>query len=438
MNNVLKAAIAAGFLVCVSACSGPGVQQSIEPPVVNKVNPITQSTLQFAIGTANIAGVVGLDSIETLRQNVKPYLGTSVLQNAPSIVGPPGFVVPSAPDAYGDAGTNAITGTNPTSLVNSPPATTFDPSGGIASIASSFGFLPAANTNSSVVPNLIPAPLPYYAVENPALVAAVPTPAPGATPNPNAPPAEQYYYVGGPPAFVPAGHTSTQDGTFGGSGNLAPGAYPGFTLGFVDFQAVPKSGTYTLNVVIPTGINTTTGKESYGTKTATAGLTATTVLATWSTPPTFTPDGTGGGTIATNFAGGAGITQEYLEIVNVGTLDPTSGLQAGNSCQLSGVEPYYYTFQVTPGATSVTVPDNIGAAPPKTAQPQTFCSSAQNSALAGTAESGDGYIVYGFAVDWPLSSASFPTSDGQVTPPLTGPNGQADITTSIATTGNVP
>jgi len=431
MNNVFKSALAAGFLVALSACSGSGVQQSLAPPTVHKVNPITQSTLQFAVGTANVAGVVGLDSIETLRQNVAPYVGTSILQNAPSIVGPPGFVVPSAPDAYADAGTDAITGTNPTSLVVSPPSTTFDPPGGNASIASSFGFLPAANTNSSTVPNLIPAPLPYYAVENPALVAGVPAP------NPNGL-TDQYFYVGGPPAFVPPGHTSTQDGTFGGSGNLAPGAYPGFTLGFVDFQAVPKSGTYTLSVVIPTGINTTTGKESYGTKTAAAGLTATTVLPGWTTPPTFTPDGTGGGTIATNFPGGAGITEEYLEIVNVGTLDPMSLAQAGNSCQLSGVEPYYYTFKVTPGTATVTVPDNIGAAPPNTAQPPTFCSSAQNTATAGTAESGDGYVVYGFAVDWPLSTASFPTSDGKAAPPITGPNGQADITTSVATTGNVP
>jgi hypothetical protein len=53
-------------------------------------------------------------------------------------------------------------------------------------------------------------------------------------------------------------------------------------------------------------------------------------------------------------------------------------------------------------------------------------------------ESGDGYVVYGFAVDWPLSTASFPSSDGKVAPPITGPNGQADITTSVATTGNVP
>jgi hypothetical protein len=388
----------------LAACSGSSIQSSLEPPTKTTVNPLTGSTLQFAVGTANIAGTVGLNTLVTLRQNTGSDIGTSVLSNAPTIVGPAGFKVPAlavAPDAYGDAGTDHISAFIPTSLASPPPQTTFDPdAGGLAQnnyLASSYGFFPGVNGNSGDGPNLQPGSMPFYSMNNPTLAGT---------------PIE---YVGGPPAFEPPGHTSTQDGTFASG-------YPGFTLGFADFQAVPVDGTYTLSVVIPTGINATTGVESYGTKTATATLTGT-VLPPWTTAPTFTPDGLGGGTITTNFAGGG--SEEYIELVNIGV--PAGG---GDSCQLTGSAPYYYTFKVAPGTATVAVPDDIGAAPPGKAQPHTFCTAAENGASVGE----DNWMIFGFAVDYPLASSAFPASDGVAAPTITT-TGQDDITTSPAGAG---
>jgi hypothetical protein len=400
----------------LSACSGSAVQQSIEPAISTPVNPTTQTTLKLAVGTANIAGVHGLNTLESFRQSSGASAGASILLNAPTLTGPAGFVVPATADAGADKGTNHISGTIQTSLTSPPPATTFDPTSAsnpsvpAPSIASAYGFLPSASTNSQQVPNLIPAPMPYYAAANAALT--------------------QFEYVGGPPAFTPPGHTSTQDGTF--TLNNSPGSYPGYTLGFNDFVAAPVAGTYALNVVVPTGLSTS-GVESYGNVKTTAPL-ALTFLPTWATAPTFTSDGAGGGTITLGYGAGGGVTEEYVELVNTGVT--VSGSNAGNTCDHSGAGPYYYTFKVTPGQATVAVPDNIGPATPGSAQPHTLCTAAENTAANGVATLGDGYSVYGFAVDYPLLESAFPKSTGVVSPTIAGSNGQADIATSAATTGN--
>jgi hypothetical protein len=396
----------------LSACSGSAIQSSIAPTVTAPVNPSSGTTLQFVVGTANIAGTHGLNTLETFRQNTGASTGASVLVNAPTITGPTGFVVPATTDAGADAGKSTITGSIITSLVSPPPATTFNPSGGVASIASSYGFLPSQNTNSNTVPNLIPAAMPYYA---------------------KATGAKQLEYIGGPPAFTPPGHTSTQDGTFTTNNNGA-GSYPGYTLGFNDFDAAPVAGSYGLAVVVPTGINSS-GVSGYTTVSASAQL-ALTFLPSWTTAPTFAPDGTGGGTIAIGFGAGGGVTEEYVELVNLG-VPGTSG-NAGFGCASSGKGPYFYTFKVAPGAATVAVPDDIGPAVPGKAQPHTLCTSAENTAAAGAATAGDEWEVYGFAVDYPLIESAFPNSTGVVKPTIAGSNGQADITTSMATTGNVP
>jgi len=419
------AAVAA---VAVTACS----QSSFQPDVKGTVNPLTQTTLQFAVGTANIAGTVGLNTISTLRQNGGASVGASILSDAPTIVGPSGFVVPTAPDAYSDAGKGSITGSLQTSLNTQPPSTTFDPPWGGSTrtynaLASSLGFIPATLTSASQTPHLFPYALPFYAGTNPALVAtAVPSLcAPGQRTVFQFPPAGtpkspdiQLCYVGGPPAFVASGHTSTQDGTFNPQD-------PGYQLGFVDFQAAPVAGAYTLNVTVPTGLDQTTGVSSFGTKTAVGQLASVTPLAGWTTAPTFASDGSGGGTITTNFAGGPGITEEYVELANQGPA----------SCTASGAAPFFYTFRVSPGTVAVTVPDNIGAAPPGTKQPHTLCTAAEDSTPTTPATTGDAVVVYGFAADYPLFSSAFPQSGGQTSPTIAGPNGQADITTSIASSG---
>jgi hypothetical protein len=379
---------AAAISATLAACSGSSIQSSLEPSTTS-VSPLT-AKLQFAVGTANIAGIVGLNTLVTLRQTASGYAGTSVLSNAPTITGPSGFTVPATIDAYGDAGTNMISAFIPTSITSPPPQTTFDPDGNGAQgnyLASSYGFFPGVVANSNEAPDLQPGAMPFYSSANANLGGPL-------------------TYIGGPPAFVPPGHSSPQDGTFSSG-------FVGYGLGFADFQATPVSGSYALNVVIPTGINATTGVESYGSLSATAALSATTVLPAWTTAPSFTSDGTGGGTITTNFATPGASTEEYLELVDTGG--------GSTTCITEGRYPYYYTFKVTPGVATVTVPDNLGAAKPGAAANPTLCS-------------GDAVTVYGFAVDYPLYNSAFPQSNGNPAPAITT-SGQDDITTSPPSSG---
>jgi hypothetical protein len=379
----------------LAACSSQSVQSGLEPKITS-CSP-TNVTLQFGVGTANIGGTLGLNTLVTLRQNAGTgcTAGASILDNAPTITGPASFVVPSGQTAGADGGTNKISGTLVTSLASSPPATTFNPSGANPGLASSYGFLPAVQTNSFSGPSLSPYPLPFYAASS-----------------------SQLAYIGGPPAFVPPAdsggtHTSTRDGDF-------PPGYLGYELGFVDFAATPVAGSYSLSVVVPTGVNNNTGASGTTTlPTATATLSNAGGLPAWTTSPTFISDGAGGGSIVTNFGGGSTLTEEYIEAVDLG---PSSG---GTSMACSAVSPsypVYYTFKVTPGTTTVTVPDNIGPAAPGKTQGSTFCS-------------GDTIQTYGFAVDYPLYSSAFPQSNGNPAPSIG--TGQTDVTTSPASSSGV-
>jgi hypothetical protein len=424
------AALLGATTLSLAACSSSSVQNSIEPTIVSQTNPVSQSSLAFAVGTANVAGnaTLGVNAVVTLRQTAG-NIGASILVNAPTITGPAGFAVPAAPDAYTDAGTNHVSGYLLTSIVTTPPDTTFDPTGnaqttpsganGSFGIASSMGIIPAGVVSPADTPSLFPYPLPFYAAENTVLSAAgAALTAAGSAPTPL-----QLYYIGGPPAFVAAGHTSTQDGTFTGDP-------PGYQLGFTDFQALPTAGVYTLNVVIPTGINTSTGVSGSGTKTATSILRPANVLPAWTTAPTFAPNGSGGGTINLNFPAPGAVTEEFVELVDLGTTP--SGGSLSWPCQTSGTGPYYYTFALKPGQSAVAVPDDMGATQQGTTQGPTICTAAANTAAEGAATAADDYAVYGFAVDWPLqplvaaeiANASVPT------PTITGAAGTDDITTS--------
>ncbi len=428
--TIIPAVLATSAGLTLAACSGSSVQNSIEPAITSQTNPITQSALSFAVGTANVAGnaTLGLNAVVTLRQTAGNP-GATVLVNAPTITGPAGFVVPNAPDAYTDAGTNHISGNLVTSVVTSPADTTFDPTGnaqftpsganGSYGIASSMGIIPAGVINTADTPSLFPYPLPFYAAENTALAAAGGALTAAAT----TPTALQLYYIGGPPAFVASGHTSTQDGTFTGDP-------PGYELGFTDFQAVPVAGAYTLSVAIPTGVNTSSGVSGVGTKTAASTLKTANVLPAWSTAPTFAPDGAGGGTITLNFPAGGSATEEYVELVDLGVTP--SGGSLSWPCDSSGAGPYFYTFAVSPGQTTVTVPDSLGAAAKGQAQGPTICTAAANTTAEGATTPADDYAVYGFAVDWPLKSlVTTEIANANVaSPTITGSAGTDDITTS--------
>ncbi len=420
--------------VLFAGCSGSSIQQSLQPAQNETVNPITQATLQFEAGTAEIVGRPGLNALVTYRQNAGPHIGASILVNSPTITGPAGFVVPSTKDAGGDGGTNHISGSVPTSLTTTPPATTFDPAGGIVNpvtgdafyfLASSYGFFPTLPAKPNGTNYLTPAPMPFYVATNAALSANT------------APIPSQLQYIGGPPAFVPPGHTSTQDGSYSQFAQAGGQNVAGFALGVATFQATPAAGNYGLNVTVPTATSTTTGVTSFATKTASSTI-ALTFLPAWATAPTFVSDGIGGGTITTNFATGGTATEEYLELVDIGVPGSGGAPNTGFTCQKSGKGPYYYTFKVTPGTAAVAVPDNLGGAPPGTALPHTLCTAAENTAGNGASTVGDAYLVYGFAIDYPLQSSAFPASQGVAAPAIAGAGGQDDITTSNATTGNSP
>lgn len=388
--------------MALGACSQQSAQSSLEP-AISTCSPLN-STLQFYAGTANVAGVTGLNTVVTLRQNAGANCtaGASLLDDAPTITGPAGFTVPATADAGTDAGTNKISGNLVTSLIAAPPVTTFNGPAGNG-LATGYGFMPSVSTNSLSAPSYKPYALPFY-------VAA----------------AGQLSYIGGPPAFIPPAdsggtHTSTRDGTF-------PSGYLGYVLGFVDFQAPPVAGSYGLSVVIPTGQNVNTGASSTGTETATSSLTHVAPLATWAAGPTFVSDGAGGGTITTNFGGGAGLTEEYIEAVDTG---PDGGNDLESACTAAPLlvaYPIYYTFKVAPGTATVTVPDNIGPAQPGKTQGHTFCTSADNGGTGG-----DMVTLYGFAVDYSLYSTAYPQSNGNPAPTFTLNSGQADVTTSPST-----
>lgn len=406
MNTLKKLALILSltFGLALAGCSQQGAQSSLEPKTTT-CSP-TNVTLQWAVGTANIAGTAtGLNTMVTLRQNAggSCTAGASVLDNAPTITGPAGFAVPATADAGTDGGTNKISGNLVTNLLAPPALTTFDnaASGQGYGLASGYGFLPAVQTTSLGTPSFSPYMLPFYS-------------------------GTQMQYIGGPPAFVPPAdgggtHTSTRDGTF-------PNGYLGYVLGFVDFAAAPVAGSYGLSVVIPTGISTSSGASGTATVSGSASITHAAPLAAWAAGPTFVSNGTGGGTITTNFAGGAGLTEEYIELVDNG---PDGGNDTSSACTTSPLSvsyPIYYTFKVTPGAATVTVPNNIGPAQPGKTQGHTLCTAADN---AGTATpNGDMVTTYGFAVDYSLFSTAYPQSNGNPAPTFTLNAGQADVTTS--------
>lgn len=414
MSRLKKFAPALIAALSLAACSQSSVQSGLEPKI-STCSP-TNSTLEWFVGTANVAGAIGLNTLVSLRQNAggSCTAGASLLDDAPTITGPTGFVVPAVADAGGDGGTASISGTILANLVNPPPTTTFDdPALGVGSgygLATGYGFMPSVDTNSLSAPNFAPYPLPFYVASTAKLS-----------------------YLGGPPAFVPpkdsVTHTSTRDGTF-------PPGYLGYVLGFVDFAATPVVGTYSLAVVIPTGLNTQTGVSSYATDTKTASIASVAGLATWAAGPTFVSDGTGGGTITTNFAGGAGLKEEYIEAVDLGpggvpgtpAATPSACIPA-TSVGLSVSYPIYYTFTVAPGTATVTVPDDIGPSSPGTAQGHTFCTNADNGGTGG-----DTVQFYGFATDYGLYASAYPQSNGNPAPTVTtGANGQADVTLSPGT-----
>jgi len=362
------------------------------------------NVLQLSVGTANIYGTTGLNVVETYRQ---PKGGThpgdsGALVNSPSLAVPAGSIVAAAGSAGGPDGLSTIitgpttaeitanTMTSTSQSTSASTATTFGQSGGAYGI----GLEPFNNTvlTGDVPWTVVPYPVPVY----------------DGSGDPNQIPAAW----GGPPAFDLLGNGTSPVGS-----GIVPAGTAGVSEGLNVFAGVNPvaNSPYALTVAI-----NGTSSGSF-TKTATAQMTSTALLPAI-TPPTFTPDGSGGGTFALTFP--AGVTEAYIEVYDLGT--DTTGAVSCNGA--SPTTPIIYTLEGTPATGFPALGDAAGPG----ATPS-VCTAAQNAAAnGGTATDSDVIAFDAIGFDYPMYEASYPNSLGNPAPTITGASGQSDITISPA------
>lgn len=383
--------IALSTALALGGCSTSG--NTGVPPGQQTAN-LNANVLQFAVGTANIAGTLGLNTVVTYRQ---PNGLDGTLLNTPTITLP--FINTTPPAQSGnDSGTNRISG-SPQPLVGTAASpSTFGSAGG----AFAYGFQPANSTTGGGV-SFTRYALPIYA--------------PGTTPGYTTTTAVAVPYIGGPPAYP-----NVRDGTY-------PSGFQGYPLGFTDFQLAPVLGTYSLNLNVPTGF--TSGGTPTSMNVVANGTLSTLVPLPAFPTPVFTPNGSGGGSIA--FTVPAGATEAIVILQNRdGQCYPTA---SGSGA------PAYFSFTThTVGAQVATVPNNLGPTfGPQTSTP-TICTKAQVAAFQSiplASATGDRWRIYAAGFNYPAIEAGPPTNLSQA-PTITGSNGQADVTTSAIGTGTSP
>ncbi len=365
--------VALSVAVALGGCSTSG---NTGVPPTQQTADLSQNKLQFAVGTANIAGTLGLNTVVTYRQ---PNGQDGTLLNTPKITGP--FTnTGTAAQAGADAGTNTISGSPQPTVGTAASPSTFGSSGG----AFAYGFQPDNSTTGGGV-SFARYTLPFY-------------------PQTTAPATPTATYIGGPPAYP-----NVRDATY-------PAGFAGYPMGFTDFRLTPGVGAYTLALTVPTGFDAA-GKATSTTVTASGTLSTTAPLPLFATP-TFTPATsggafTGGGTIGVTVPTGV---SEALIVLQ----DTTGSCYPG-----SNGAPAYFTFLTkTSGAQTITVPPNLGP----TFGPQTSTS---------TLCKGDSYRLYAVGFNYPAFESGPPNSSSP-TPVISGANGQADITTSAIGTGKAP
>jgi hypothetical protein len=404
------------------------------------VNPVQTSTLQLAMGTANINGLTGTNIVATLRQPS----GFSVLFDTPTLSGPFAFGYAAVAggattgQSYSNGGPTAaeiagnfIGSTSPT-LTNPPnqtgaavPAsarTTFGIYGGL----SATGFFQSNSATSGIVatsgvpngstPSIIPYRVPLYsptAVQQPGLAAAAVAALAATTFTP---------WIG-PPAFPGASGIGTRDGTYAqGLTGAAAGlnVLDGVTAG---------AGTYTMSVQIPLGFDAN-GNAVYGNLTKTAALAApATCIGGCGVPiavPVITP-AAGGATITAVLPAGA--TGAILMVTDLGpatgTVSCYPGVVANNSATFGF--PAVYTVAITASGVAM-LPANLGPHPSNSGTTvPTICTAAQNATAAGAAVGGDRVTVQMVAYNYGFLGL-VPALSSSAAPAL--PAGDADIAIS--------
>jgi hypothetical protein len=413
-NTTIKSTVVAGLLVSAVTLAGCGSSSGSNSPNPNTVANTNSNVLQLAVGTANYAGTAGLNVVATYRQSSGTLPGGSgALVSSPTLTIPGTLPGPAGTAVFSYDGTATIgTGAAPNEVgknrmtstaqaVTNGNLTTFGQTGGVFGL----GIEPFNYGYNGTPVNNTPYPVPVYDAAS----AVVP---PG---DPNQLPAAW----GGVPAFdlLGTGHAAN------GSG-IVPSGVVGISLGLDVFELTPTAGTYTLNVALP-GNNGTTSQ------TVSASL-ASTALLPAITAPTVELDGAGGG--AFSYTLPAGVTEAYIEIVDLGTDSTSGGSQLSNCNGASAGSPIYYTI-LTRGSGTSELTDTAG---PSGAP--SLCTSAQNSAAQSPAAATDGDVVYAQVIgfDYPMYEASYPASKGNARPTIKGANGQADITISAATVTTQP
>jgi len=443
-HHRLVATLCVASLLGVAGCGGAATG-TVPVSSVNPTNP-NYSLLQFSVGTANLYGTgTGLNVVSTFRQN-NGASATGV--NTPTLTGPfsvnanaapsqtsaadpyttlidggPSFTEKNSPSAGITGtpqtitqGTPACDGTTgpgftPCPAGLSPNTTSFGQSGGVFAM----GLAPYnAVPNTGQAYSYAPYAQPIY----------------GSTDV-----AESYTFVpwGGPPAFDPDGNgMGERDGlSINGQDSFGDPYFLGVGEGITAFdQVTPTSGTYTLAVAVATVGSG--GGVTINTLTKTAKLNSGLVLPAITTPTTFTPDGTGGGTFPVVLP--AGVTEAYLQVVDFG---PGGGPNNGAATNVANCQstrgtqfaPVYYTLHVTASGT-VTLPDTDG---PNTATSggktalvpgKSICNATDNG---GT---GDDIVVQLIGFDYPAYNAALGLTQNPTpqNPPIVGSAGQSDIT----------
>jgi hypothetical protein len=389
------------FLVAMieilAACGNGGAS---EPPVTS-LDPAVTSKLQFAVGIATMSYqkgqsvAYGLNTVETLRQ--KDGL-SGTLYNQPMIIGPTSFYVYTSTEtgstvqsAGSDFGTNHITwGTLNQGQWLGVQRGPKQPTSG------AFGYgLCACNSDAGPGNGFSPLyegyNLPIYGDNN-----------------------ESWY--GGPPAFPAAGPS------------LVALGWEGYSLGFTDFAVQPVIGTYHLYAAVPpaydTPQNPTPSPGPNGTPTPPPGILAAGAQLTNLTPlpviarPALLPDHKGGGTIEVTVPGGVSETLVVVYALR------DSG-KKGSFCVAAHTNDAYYTVVThKTGSQTLSLPDDLGPLTQSGKKTPTIC--AEGS-----------YSIYAVGTDWPAYESSYPNNLSQL-PPIKGPDGQADVTTSDLRSGTYP
>jgi hypothetical protein len=271
--------------------------------------------------------------------------------------------------AGSDAGTHTISGSPQTPPGNAVPCTSLGEGGGVFAYG-----ITLQNATVDQTTNVSP----QYFYPQPLFAPGLQSPIP---------------YVGGPPAYP----------------NVRTGEYPagfaGYGQGFLTFAiGAPPPGTYTLNVLVPAA---NAGSANF---TATGAISAPGGLPAFAAAPSVTEDANGDGGLTVAFTAPSGVTESVVDIVDIGP-------NAGSGLPPNGAAPIFYTLVAHGGgAQTVTLAPNLGPV-------------AANGTGSPSLLPGDNYTVTVIGVNYPLFEAG-PPGNSELSPTISGSNGQADITFS--------